>query len=103
MRRARIAKSLVSKPSLLIIDDPFLGLDPGATEMVSDSLNRVSQLLGASVVLGLRVQDDIPNWINSIAYVDETGLKVSGPKEETLQQLHEETSQLDITLSLIHI
>lgn len=97
MRRARIAKSLVSKPSLLIIDDPFLGLDPGATEMVSDSLNRVSQLLGASVVLGLRVQDDIPNWINSIAYVDETGLKVSGPKEETLQQLHEETSQLDIT------
>ncbi|KAK6454774.1 P-loop containing nucleoside triphosphate hydrolase protein [Scheffersomyces xylosifermentans] len=95
LRRARIAKSLVSQPTLLIIDDPFLGLDPRATELVSNSLERVSKDLGTSIVLGLRVQDQIPKWIDSIAYVDESGLKLSGDKETTLPQLHEVTKAID--------
>ncbi|KAK6201477.1 P-loop containing nucleoside triphosphate hydrolase protein [Scheffersomyces amazonensis] len=95
LRRARIAKSLSSKPSLLIIDDPFLGLDPRATDMVSKSLYRVSQDLGTSIVLGLRVQDEIPQWIDHIAYADENGLKFSGKRDEVFDQLTESVKSIE--------
>ncbi|KAK6462304.1 P-loop containing nucleoside triphosphate hydrolase protein [Scheffersomyces coipomensis] len=95
LRRARLAKSLISRPSLLIIDDPFLGLDPRATQLVSNSLLRVSQDLGTSIVLGLRVQDGFPNWIDNVAYVDETGLKLSGNKDAIHQQLENEVESIE--------
>lgn len=81
MRRARIAKLLITRPELLVIDDPFLGLDPGATAMVSESLKRVASELQIGIVLGLRVQDDIPNWIDKVGYVDDEGLSVVDPSK----------------------
>lgn len=78
LRRARIVKSLVDKPKLLIIDDAFLGLDPEATDKVSESLGKVALEFNISLALGLRVQDVEPNWITNIAYVDSNnGLKVA--------------------------
>ena len=81
LRRARIAKSLMTKPKLLLIDDPFLGLDPINTKSVSDALQTVSQELDISMILGLRVQDDIPEWIQSLCYVDENGVRLAGDKQ----------------------
>ncbi|EGW32660.1 uncharacterized protein SPAPADRAFT_61722 [Spathaspora passalidarum NRRL Y-27907] len=95
LRRARIAKSLIEKPSLLIIDDPFLGLDPTNTLSVSEALNNVSKTLDISIVLGLRVQDDIPSWINSLGYVDDTGLKVGGLISEVADEYHKHAGQLE--------
>lgn len=76
MRRARIAKSLMFKPNLLIIDDPFLGLDPSNTIKVSDALQNVHDHLDIAMVLGLRVQDEPPSWIQKSAYIDDSGLLV---------------------------
>ncbi|KAI3404552.2 hypothetical protein KGF56_002651 [Candida oxycetoniae] len=74
MRRARIAKALVHKPKLLIIDDPFLGLDPSNTVNISHALKGVCAELNISIVLGLRLQDEPPKWVEGIAYVDQSGL-----------------------------
>ncbi|KAK6876168.1 putative ABC transporter ATP-binding protein [Candida tropicalis] len=73
--------SLMTKPKLLLIDDPFLGLDPINTKSVSDALQTVSQELDISMILGLRVQDDIPEWIQSLCYVDENGVRLAGDKQ----------------------
>lgn len=97
LRRARIAKSLINKPKLLIIDDPFLGLDPINTQGVSEALKTVSEELDTSIVLGLRVQDDIPDWINSLCYVDESGVKLSGNKLEILNEYNALVSQITTT------
>ncbi|CAK7895298.1 hypothetical protein CAAN1_10S01332 [[Candida] anglica] len=75
LRRARLAKSLINKPSLLVIDDPFLGLDPDATIRVSESIARVADEFSIAVVLGLRGQDNIPEWISDVATVTESGLE----------------------------
>ena len=99
LRRARLAKALINKPSLFIIDDPFLGLDPQATKLVSNSLHRVSKDLNTSVVLGLRVQDDIPDWLTHVGYITtEDGLKMSGAKEDVLPLLEKELN----TVNSIH-
>lgn len=94
MRRARIAKALIAKPDLLLIDDPFLGLDPEATKLVLRSLDRVSQDLELSIVLGLRVQDVVPEWIQNVGFVDSTGLKISGSKHDVGHEVKKEIESI---------
>lgn len=99
LRRARIAKALIDQPDLLVIDDPFLGLDPEATELVSSSLIKVSNEFNTSIVLGLRVQDRIPEWIGHVGFVTSAdGLKISGPKTEVLLLIEAESK----TTSQVH-
>ncbi|ODV87976.1 hypothetical protein CANARDRAFT_193574 [[Candida] arabinofermentans NRRL YB-2248] len=96
-RRARIAKSLYREPELLLIDDPFLGLDPFATKTVSQVLERTasSSDIPTTICIGLRIQDDIPDWIQKVAIVDESGVLFTGTKESlsdtlaSLRDLHE--------------
>ena len=57
----------------------------------------MSEELDTSIVLGLRVQDDIPDWINSLCYVDESGVKLSGNKLEILNEYNELVSQITTT------
>lgn len=89
MRRARISKALINKPRLIVIDDPFLGLDPKATEKVSELLRRIALELNAGVVLGLRIQDSVPEWVDNLGYADESGLTVCGPKTTASQAIVE--------------
>ncbi|EEQ41545.1 hypothetical protein CLUG_05673 [Clavispora lusitaniae ATCC 42720] len=87
MRRARIAKALMDKPKLLLIDDPFLGLDPVSTLSVSNSLRVVAQELDTCVVLGLRIQDEIPDWVNHLAFVTENGTEILGERKEVEKRI----------------
>lgn len=89
-RRARIAKSLYSEPSLLCIDDPFLGLDPVATKTVDNILMKTShdENIKTTIVIGLRNQDDIPEWIDEVVIVNETGIVKSGRRLDLLDDLN---------------
>lgn len=89
-RRARIAKALYARPQLLVIDDPFLGLDPEATQTVSEGLNLVMKEFDVSISMGLRLQDEIPEYITHLVHVNELGLTISGPKETTLNEIRQE-------------
>lgn len=90
MRRARIAKSLITRPKLLVIDDPFLGLDPIATVSVSESLSKIAKELSIGIIVGLRLQDEIPQWITHVGHVNEIGLTISGEKEHVLDLVKEQ-------------
>lgn len=89
-RRARIAKELYREPSILCIDDPFLGLDPVATKTVNNVLKKTAsdEDIKTTIVIGLRVQDDVPDWIEDVVIIDETGIKKSGKKVELLNDLN---------------
>ena len=59
LRRARFAQALVKRPQVLIVDDPFLGLDPEAATMISNILREMSNTGNKgrwpeTIVVGLR-------------------------------------------------
>ncbi|CCF57267.1 hypothetical protein KAFR_0C02740 [Kazachstania africana CBS 2517] len=94
MRRARLAKALLKKPDLLLIDDPFLGLDPSACSIISKFLANSERNINVPVIIGLRYQDEIPQWCTHIAHVDDhEGLQFSGKIDylrKQIDQLKEE-------------
>ena len=62
-RRARIARALLAKSELLILDDPFLGVDAAGRD-------ELTQLLGRLVIDGLRLvliapADAVPGWVTN--------------------------------------
>ncbi|KAJ5179415.1 hypothetical protein N7492_002625 [Penicillium capsulatum] len=68
-RRARVAKALLKKPQLLLLDEPFMGLDPPTVESLSEYFHRLASSCSPRVVLGLRPQDNVPDWITHLAVV----------------------------------
>lgn len=67
-----------------------VGLDPIVTKHISKVLHRLAEANAPRVVLSLRPQDDVPDWITHVVYAGEDG-KVNrlGPKEEVLRYLEE--------------
>ncbi|CAE7200821.1 ABC transporter [Pyrenophora teres f. teres] len=87
-RRARIAKALLSAPEMLCLDAPFIGLDPIVTRHISRVLNRLAEANAPRIVLSLRPQDDIPEWVTHVVYAGEDGkVEKMGPKDEVMEYL----------------
>ena len=84
-RRARIAKALLAKPEVLLLDGPFMGLDPPSVALLSDLLRNLATACRPRIVLSLRSGDYIPDWTSHLVAVQDTnGVTVQGPKKNVL-------------------
>jgi molybdate transport system ATP-binding protein len=60
-RRARIAKAMMAKPLMLVLDDPFVGLDTQARQELAGYLKQLHEE-GMTIILVAR-ESEVPVWI----------------------------------------
>lgn len=87
-RRAKIAKALLAKPEVLLLDEPFMGLDPPTLTTLSPLLQKLAEASSPRVILSLRPQDPVPDWITHIMYLKpECKVAFAGPKEQVFENV----------------
>lgn len=68
-RRLTIARSLINKPELLLLDEPTTGLDPQARHVVWDRLFRLKQQ-GVTLVLTTHYMDEAEQLCDRLVVMD---------------------------------
>ncbi|EFQ97075.1 hypothetical protein MGYG_00118 [Nannizzia gypsea CBS 118893] len=87
-RRARIAKALLDRPEVLLLDDPFMGLDPPTVKALSPLLYNISLRGSPRLILSLRPQDALPDWITHLVILNQNHtVALQGEKNHVLNQL----------------
>ncbi|MCC8200112.1 MAG: ATP-binding cassette domain-containing protein [Tannerellaceae bacterium] len=66
LRKFLIIRALLTRPRILILDNPFIGLDAGSREVLTEMLNRLTSLQGMQVILLLSNPEDIPEMITHV-------------------------------------
>ncbi|MVM29583.1 ATP-binding cassette domain-containing protein [Spirosoma sp. HMF4905] len=78
-RKARIGKALLRHPSVLLLDNPFVGLDAVFRAELTNWLGDLTKH-GLTLVL-VTEPDDIPSFITHIADLENGQIRWAGPKE----------------------
>jgi lipooligosaccharide transport system ATP-binding protein len=77
-RRLTIARSLISSPELLILDEPTTGLDPQARHLVWDRLYRLKQQ-GVTQVVTTHYMDEAEQLCDRLVIMDNARIVAEGP------------------------
>lgn len=82
LRKFQLTKTLLTNPRVLIMDNPFIGLDVNARQQLAEFLTLLTKETNVSVVLVLSKTDDIPDFITHVVPVKD--MKVG--EKMTLQE-----------------
>lgn len=69
LRKFLIVRSLLTKPRILILDNPFIGLDAASRTVLNELLVRLSELDNLQIVLVLSNPSDIPEMVTDVLSV----------------------------------
>lgn len=70
LRKFQLTKTLLTAPRVLIMDNPFIGLDAPTRELLFTLLERLTKMSTVQIILVLSMMDDIPSFITHVIPVD---------------------------------
>ncbi|HYS31320.1 MAG TPA: ABC transporter ATP-binding protein [Streptosporangiaceae bacterium] len=83
-RRLTIARSLISEPEILLLDEPTTGLDPQARHVVWDRLYRLKQR-GVTLVLTTHYMDEAEQLCDRLVVMDGGKIAAEGSPRQLIE------------------
>lgn len=80
-QRVQLIAALVNEPNLLVLDEPFSGLDPLATDTMADLLREVARN-GATVLFSSHQLDLVEHLCEDVVIIDHGRVVLSGDLED---------------------
>jgi lipooligosaccharide transport system ATP-binding protein len=84
-RRLTIARSLINRPDLLLLDEPTTGLDPQARHVLWDRLFRLKQS-GVTLVITTHYMDEAEQLCDRLVVMDKGEIVAEGSPLELIRQ-----------------
>src|SRR5436305_6560526 len=84
-RRLTIARSLISEPDLLLLDEPTTGLDPQARHLLWDRLYRLKQR-GVTLIITTHYMDEAEQLCDRLVVMDKAKIVAEGSPRELIER-----------------
>ncbi|HEV3328727.1 MAG TPA: ABC transporter ATP-binding protein [Acidimicrobiales bacterium] len=97
-RRLTIARSLISEPDVLILDEPTTGLDPQARHLVWDRLYRLKSE-GVTLVITTHYMDEAEQLCDRLVVMDRGKIVAHGTPRELIER-HSTREVLELRFGL---
>ena len=95
-RRVMVAKALVNRPKLLILDEPTAGVDIELRRTLWDFLIETNRELGTTIILTTHYLEEAERLCRNIAIIDRGDIIENTGMQELLARLEQETFTMDL-------
>lgn len=96
VRRLELAQALVNQPSLLILDEPTVGLDPIARDSVWSQVQSMQQEFGMTVLLTTHYMEEADVLCDRVAMMHQGRLRAIGTPAELKAKVGAEATLEDV-------
>jgi ABC-2 type transport system ATP-binding protein len=96
VRRLELAQALVNRPSLLILDEPTVGLDPIARDSVWTQVRRMQDDFGMTVLLTTHYMQEADALCDRVALMHHGQLQAVGSPAELKQTVSPDATLEDV-------
>lgn len=69
-QRLGLARAVISRPELLILDEPIQGIDPEGIIEIRSLLKRLSEVYGTTVFVSSHILSEVEQMANQIGFID---------------------------------
>lgn len=84
LRKFLILRTLLKHPRILILDNPFIGLDSASRKLLVDVLQSLAELSGLQIILLLCNPADIPEMVTNVLSVKDREIIDSSTRQDFL-------------------
>jgi len=96
-RRLEIARGLIHAPSVLLFDEPTLGLDPQTRRSIWEYIFRLNQQKNITILITTHYMEEADELCDRIAIIDHGRLVAQGTSDELKSQLQGDSIQLEFS------
>ena len=84
-QRVALARALVRDKPLMLLDEPFTGLDPGLRKEMMALVDTLRREHGLTVLMSMHAPEDAAGIADLVAFIDEGRVAAVGPPAEILE------------------
>ena len=95
-QKLQFITTVVHKPSLMILDEPFSGFDPVNAELIRSEILRLKEE-GATIILSTHNMESVEELCDDIALINKAKLVVTGGTDEIRRRFGEDNVELEYT------
>jgi len=101
IRRLEIAQSFLHRPAVLFLDEPTVGLDPGARETVWEHVLDLRDRFQRTMIVTSHHMDEIDKFCDRIALIDRGRIAAVGTPAELKARVGPDATLDDVFLRLV--
>ena len=101
IRRLEIAQSLLHRPKVLFLDEPTVGLDPGARETVWDHVLDLRKSFRTTMIVTSHHMEEIDEFCDRLALIDRGRIAAVGTSAELKGRVGPDATLDDVFIRLI--